>query len=489
MADRSDRFASLVGFLVRPRLDVQSRLSCTPPPFGYLGRGIFPSGGLDGHCPSCMPPFGEPCVPPFEGLGDGVGHSDVDMAVHATFTCFAAHGRTSRMVLEGRKGKKGSWTVQGRIEGCETRGWRARWCRKAKDTTRGREWRTRTSAAGNAEREQVFEEGSSGRGETRPDKKQGVLDAVEELRRATRKERKTYLIQSEAWEKDREAILRAIENNRDSSTKGNDGENEYETLRRSLRTLEKEIQRQKELLGTFLETHSTMWESLVVQHRKELSDNFFQFLVDLQDSSIDQDVQDGLATLYTKLLTLCEIHDSVTKDEEIMAAASEDFTDVLNVESLGEAEAKIDRMAAEGRLSPAFMLTMAKAWAGAKESDMTRDEVKDVLAHLYFRARDNMARQQPKEARIMKYLLTIEDKTELRTRLTEAFTEAPEYETATEDYLSTTPDKLLKVVDAVLQAYRTQGKSPMIKDAAGLMRPDTIKQIEELRAIIASDYF
>eukprot|EP00236_Picocystis_salinarum_P001777 CAMPEP_0183830538 /NCGR_PEP_ID=MMETSP0807_2-20130328/4077_1 /TAXON_ID=88271 /ORGANISM="Picocystis salinarum, Strain CCMP1897" /LENGTH=401 /DNA_ID=CAMNT_0026075911 /DNA_START=14 /DNA_END=1219 /DNA_ORIENTATION=- len=316
-----------------------------------------------------------------------------------------------------------------------------------------------------------------------------VLEAVGVLRNSTRKERKTFLVQSRTWEREREAIMKTIVERRDETSKEETGENEYEILRRSLKTLEKEIQRQKELLRTFLETHSTMWESLVVQHRTELNENFFRFLTDVQDSSIDREVQDGMATLYTKLFTLCEIHDAVTKDEQIMATASQEFTDVLNVESLGEAEAKIDKMASEGRLSPAFMLTMAKAWAGAKESDMTRDEVKDVLAHLYFRARDNMARQQPKEARILKYLLTLEDKVELRTRLTEAFTEAPEYETSTEDYLCTTPDKLLKIVDAVLQAYKTQGKSPMIKDASGLMRPDTIKKIEELRAIIMSDYF
>lgn len=354
---------------------------------------------------------------------------------------------------------------------------------QAKEANVGWERRSVEShAARNAKTEGEVDEGKAG-------SMSDVLEAVDVLRNSTRTERKTFLVRSTTWEREREAIMKTIVERRDETNKEISGENEYEVLRRSLKTLEKEIQRQKELLRTFLETHSTMWESLVVQHRTELNDNFFQFLMDVRDGSIDREVQDGIATLYTKLLTLCEIHDAVTKDEQIMAAASQEFTDVLNVESLGEAEAKIDKMAAEGRLSPAFMLTMAKAWAGAKESDMTRDEVKDVLAHLYFRARDNMARQQPKEARILKYLLTLDDKVELRTRLTEAFTEAPEYETSTEDYLCTTPDKLLKVVDAVLQAYRTQGTSPMIKDAAGLMRPDTIKKIEELRAIIMSDYF
>lgn len=402
--------------------------------------------------------------------------------VMATMDARAALRRCFRSTLRGCNSTAREAKVHVQKEGTR-RHRRALVPRQAKEANVGWERRSVASrAARNAKTEGEVDEGKAG-------SMRDVLEAVDVLRNSTRKERKTFLVRSTTWEREREAIMKTIVERRDETNKEISGENEYEVLRRSLKTLEKEIQRQKELLRTFLETHSTMWESLVVQHRTELNDNFFQFLTDVRDGSIDREVQDGIATLYTKLLTLCEIHDAVTKDEQIMAAASQEFTDVLNVESLGEAEAKIDKMAAEGRLSPAFMLTMAKAWAGAKESDMTRDEVKDVLAHLYFRARDNMARQQPKEARILKYLLTLEDKVELRTRLTEAFTEAPEYETSTEDYLCTTPDKLLKVVDAVLQAYRTQGRSPMIKDAAGLMRPDTIKKIEELRAIIMSDYF
>lgn len=39
---------------------------------------------------------------------------------------------------------------------------------------------------------------------------------------------------------------------------------------------------------------------------------------------------------------------------------------------------------------------------------MTRDEVKDVMAHLYFKAKEATARQQPPEVRILKYLLSVE---------------------------------------------------------------------------------
>lgn len=53
--------------------------------------------------------------------------------------------------------------------------------------------------------------------------------------------------------------------------------------------------------------------------------------------------------------------------------------------SLEEADGKIDELAAAGKLDPALLLTMAKAYAAAKETDKTQEEVKDIMAHLYFK--------------------------------------------------------------------------------------------------------
>lgn len=53
--------------------------------------------------------------------------------------------------------------------------------------------------------------------------------------------------------------------------------------------------------------------------------------------------------------------------------------------SLEEADGKIDDLAKTGRLDPALLLTMAKAYAAAKDTDKTQEEVKDIMAHLYFK--------------------------------------------------------------------------------------------------------
>ncbi len=48
-------------------------------------------------------------------------------------------------------------------------------------------------------------------------------------------------------------------------------------------------------------------------------------------------------------------------------------------------DTKLDTMAAQGQLDAALMLTLAKAHNSVKDTDYTREEVKDVMAHLYFK--------------------------------------------------------------------------------------------------------
>lgn len=57
------------------------------------------------------------------------------------------------------------------------------------------------------------------------------------------------------------------------------------------------------------------------------------------------------------------------------------------VKSVEEADKRIDELASSGKLDPALMLTMAKAYSASKDTDFTREEVKDVMAHLYFKVR------------------------------------------------------------------------------------------------------
>lgn len=64
-------------------------------------------------------------------------------------------------------------------------------------------------------------------------------------------------------------------------------------------------------------------------------------------------------------------------------------------------------------------------------------QVKDVLFHLYKTARGNLQRLMPKEIRILKYLLTIEDPEERMSALKDAFTPGEELEGEDVDSLYT----------------------------------------------------
>ena len=55
----------------------------------------------------------------------------------------------------------------------------------------------------------------------------------------------------------------------------------------------------------------------------------------------------------------------------------------------------------------------------------------------HMQAKETAARQQPREVRIMKHLLSMEDPQQRRASLTEAFTPGPEVEVGGQDLLST----------------------------------------------------
>lgn len=63
--------------------------------------------------------------------------------------------------------------------------------------------------------------------------------------------------------------------------------------------------------------------------------------------------------------------------------------------------------------------------------------MKDILYHLYVTARGNLQRLMPKEVRILKYLLSIEDPKEQMSALQDAFTPGEELEGTDVDYLYT----------------------------------------------------
>ncbi|KAI7846439.1 hypothetical protein COHA_000050 [Chlorella ohadii] len=289
---------------------------------------------------------------------------------------------------------------------------------------------------------------------------QGVLDRIEERAVAA----------AEAGEEEEQLALRR--------------------LGRRLATVHEELGMYQQLIDKFRSAPSSDWEGMVSLNRNTLSGEFFKYL-DLRikaahDAAVEQE---ALLALAAQLAALVEAYDRVARDEQAMEAAAESFSSLLQVDSLEEADKKIDELAATGKLDPALLLMMAKAYAGSKETDITQEEVKDVMAHLYFKAKESFAQQAPKEVRILKYLLTVDSESDRVQLLEQAFEPGSELEGAEVDYLCTTPPLLLNTIENVLTLYdSSRGRGTMAGDAASLMSPEVIERLRDLQKMIKRKY-
>ncbi|PRW50773.1 glutamine cyclotransferase [Chlorella sorokiniana] len=289
---------------------------------------------------------------------------------------------------------------------------------------------------------------------------QGVLDRIEERAAAA----------AEAGEEEEQLALRR--------------------LGRRLATVHEELRMYQQLIDKFRAAPSSDWEGLVSLNRNTLSGEFFKYL-DLRIKAAHDAAaeQEALLALAAQLAALVEAYDRVARDQQAMEAAAESFSSLLQVDSLEAADKKIDELAASGKLDPALLLMMAKAYAGSKETNITQEEVKDVMAHLYFKAKESFAQQAPKEVRILKYLLTVDSEADRAQLLEQAFEPGAELEGADVDYLCTTPMLLLNTVENVLALYdSSRGRGTMAGDAASLMSPEVIERLRELQKMIKRKY-
>ena len=190
-------------------------------------------------------------------------------------------------------------------------------------------------------------------------------------------------------------------------------------------------------LAAFIATPAEEWPPLVAARRGEMPAAFFDHaaarVAGLPRAAVK--ARQTLADATTRLAALVAAFDGVTP--EAAAAAGAELHSLLSSESLAAAEARIDSLASQGKLDPALLLTMSKAYAAAKESDYTRDDAKEVMVHLWRKAQASFAAQAPAEMRILKHILKLQGDVDMRSALAQAFQEAPPVETEDTVWLST----------------------------------------------------
>eukprot|EP00854_Cymbomonas_tetramitiformis_P003652 gene3652-4587_t len=265
---------------------------------------------------------------------------------------------------------------------------------------------------------------------------------------------------------------------------------ELQQFLNGLRKVNAEVERNDKLLKAFREVAPETLEGLVTSRRKEIGPAFLEHIDFRVQATEDVEVQEELLNLRSRIVALCKVLDEAMDDNQQVAAAAASFEKLLQVKSLDEADKMIDDMAASGGLNPALLLHTAKAYNSVKESEYTSDEIKDVMAHLYFKMKETTAQQQPAEVRILKYLLSMEDPMQRTQGLAEAFTPAVELETPNVDYLFTTPAKLLMTVQTVLQVYDKQPNAAqsVVGEAAGMMDPAVIERMRDIETEIEREF-
>ncbi|ONK81539.1 uncharacterized protein A4U43_C01F30300 [Asparagus officinalis] len=259
-------------------------------------------------------------------------------------------------------------------------------------------------------------------------------------------------------------------------------------LNRKLKEIDEDVQRHEELLEMIKEAPTEI-SAIVAKRRKDFTKEFFVHLHTVAESYYENPVQQNeLAKLGNACLAAVQAYDTATESIEALNAAELKFQDIINSPSISDACKKIDNLAEKNQLDSALMLMISKAWSTAKESNMMKDEVKDILYHLYKTAVGNLQRLMPKEIRILKYLLTIEDPEEQLCALKDAFTPGQELEGKDVDCLYTTPEELYTWMRTVVDAYHFSREGTLIKEARNLMNPKVIEKMENLKKLVEKKF-
>ncbi|KAL9320650.1 hypothetical protein ACSQ67_012489 [Phaseolus vulgaris] len=172
---------------------------------------------------------------------------------------------------------------------------------------------------------------------------------------------------------------------------------------------------------------------------------------------------------------------------EIVSKRRKDFTEEFFIHLHTVAESYYDNKEKQNELAKLgnSCLAAVQAYDAATENI---EQVKDILFHLYKTAVGNLQKLVPKEIRIVKYLIQIDDPEEQLSALKDAFTPGEELEGKDVDNLYTTPEKLHTWIKSVVDAYHLSREGTLIREARDLLSPEIIQKLEGLKMIVERNF-
>ncbi|KAH7566784.1 hypothetical protein ACOSP7_023443 [Xanthoceras sorbifolium] len=300
------------------------------------------------------------------------------------------------------------------------------------------------------------------------------------------KEWRKYLVFREEWNKYRESFYNRCRTRAHEESDPTMKE-KLTSLASKVKRIDDEMERHSELLKEIRDSPTDV-NAVVAQRREDFTGEFFRYLNLISESYDSLEDRDAIARLATRCITAVGAYDNTLESMETLDAAQAKFDDILNSPSIDVACEKIRSLAKAKELDSSLILLINSAWASAKASTTMKNEVKNIMYHLYKTTKSSLRSIAPKEIKLLKYLLNITDPEERFSALATAFSPGSEHEAKDPKALYTTPKELHKWITIMLDAYHLNKEETDIKEAKKMIQPVVIQRLFILKETVEEEY-
>ncbi|XP_026427487.1 uncharacterized protein At4g37920-like [Papaver somniferum] len=300
------------------------------------------------------------------------------------------------------------------------------------------------------------------------------------------KDWRKLLVFKEEWKKYSEKFYKQCKARADAEN-DNGMKQKLVLLGRKVKKIDDEIERHSELLKE-IEQSPTDINAVVAKQRKDFNEEFFRHLSLLSETYDSLDDRDAISRLGARCLSAICVYDNTVENVETLDAAQAKFDDILNSPSLEAACEKIKSLGKAKELDSSLILLINSAWGAAKESTTMKNEVKDIMYHLYKATKSSLRSIAPKEIKLLKHLLNITDPEERFSALATAFSPGDEKVAKDPNALYTTPKELYKWIKIMLDAYHLNKEESEIREARQLTLPIVMQRLFILKETIEEEY-
>ncbi|KAH7684130.1 hypothetical protein IHE45_05G225900 [Dioscorea alata] len=260
-----------------------------------------------------------------------------------------------------------------------------------------------------------------------------------------------------------------------------------EGLARKMKKIDDEIERHMDLLKEIQDNPLDI-NAVVARRRKDFTGEFFHHLTALSDTYDSLEDRDSMSRLGAKCLSAVSTYDNVVDQLETLDGAQSKFDDILDSPSLDMACEKVKSLAKAKELDSTLILLINGAWAAAKESPTMKNEVKNIMYHIYKATQKSLKSIVPQEIKFLKHLLNIEDPEERFSALASAFSPGSEHEVKDPDAFYTTPKELHKWIKIMLDAHQMNKEESDMKEVREMSDPMVIQRLFILKETIEEEY-